>query len=146
MTSQGVMRAGTSGLNSHGGKLSKQIFKIATVPSTVESECIAVLSCLLEAVEANEDPSSFQRSCTGLQTFESPKINTNRPLSSGHASKKRSVDLVVIRVVSLGVVLTVKEIWSFSFTIFQMEKNVQSKDLRKKLDRSYGPQRFFFYL
>ena len=83
MTSQGVMRAGTSGLSSHGGKLSKQIFKKATVPRTVKSECIAVLSCLLEAVEANEDPSSFQFACTGLQTFNSPKINSNRPLSSG---------------------------------------------------------------
>ena len=66
MTSQGVMRAETSGLTSHGGKLSQQIFNMATVSSTVESECIAVLSCLLETVEANEDPSSFQRSCTGL--------------------------------------------------------------------------------
>ena len=47
MTSQGVMRAGTSGLSSHGGKLSKQIFKMATVPSTVESECTALLSCVL---------------------------------------------------------------------------------------------------
>ena len=84
MTSQGVIGAGTSGLSSHGGKLSKQIFKMVTVPRTVESECIAVLSCLLEAVEANEDPSSFQFSCTGLhRTFDSPKINTNRPLSSG---------------------------------------------------------------
>ena len=89
MTSQGVMHAGTSGLSSHGGKPLKQIFKIATMPSTVESECIVVLSCLLEAVEANEDPSSFQRSCMDLQTFQSPKINTNRPLSSGYASKKK---------------------------------------------------------
>ena len=62
MMSKGVMRAETSGHSSDGGKLSKQIFKMATVSSTVESECIAVLSCLLETVEADEDPCSFQRS------------------------------------------------------------------------------------
>ena len=36
--------------------------------------------------------------------------------------QKKDVDLVVLRVVFLGVLLTVKEIWSFLFTIFQMEK------------------------
>ena len=53
MTSQGAMCAGTSCLSSHSGKLSKQIFKMANVPRTVESECIAVLSRFLEAIEAN---------------------------------------------------------------------------------------------
>jgi hypothetical protein len=34
---------------------------------TVVGECAAVLCRLLEAVQANEDPSSFQNSCMGLR-------------------------------------------------------------------------------
>ena len=43
--------------------------------ATIESECAAVDRCLLDAVKSNEDPSSFENSCTGLQRFDSPKNN-----------------------------------------------------------------------
>ena len=43
--------------------------------ATTESECAAVDHCLLDAVKSNEDPSSFENSCTGLQRFDSPKNN-----------------------------------------------------------------------
>ena len=43
--------------------------------ATTESECAAVDRCLLDAVKSNEDPSSFENSCTGLQRFDSPKNN-----------------------------------------------------------------------
>ena len=76
MTSQGLMPARNAGLSSHRppGKIKQ--FKMATI----EKECAAVLCCLLEAVQANEDSSSFQNSCTGLQRFDSPRSNGNKPL------------------------------------------------------------------
>ena len=94
-----------------------------------EAWCVALLSCLLEAVEAIEDPSSFQISCTGLQAFDSPKIDTNRPLSSGCASKKRAGPGGFTCCVP-GFLLTVKNL-ELSVYIFPNAKNVQSKDLRK---------------
>jgi hypothetical protein len=50
--------------------------------ATVEGECAVVLYRILEAVQANEHPSSFQNSCTGLQRLDSPESNGNSPLSS----------------------------------------------------------------
>ena len=43
--------------------------------ATIKSECSAVDRCPLDAVKPNEDPSSFENSCTGLQRFDSPKNN-----------------------------------------------------------------------
>ena len=48
----------------------------------------AVLCRLSEADKTNEDPSSFQNSCTGLQRFDSPESNGNSPLSSTSTSKR----------------------------------------------------------
>ena len=71
MTSQGVMRTDNSGLISHSGKTIQHRHCLA--------ECDAVLCRLLEAVQANDDPSSFLNSRTGLQRFDCPKIsNGNR--------------------------------------------------------------------
>ena len=72
---------GNSGLSSHDGKQ----FNMATVVS----ECAAVLCCLLEAVQAIEDPSSFQNFYTwvDLQRFDNPENNGNSPLSSTSTSK-----------------------------------------------------------
>jgi hypothetical protein len=41
-----------------------------------------VLCRILEAVQGDQHPSSFQNSCTGLQRFHSPESNGNSPLSS----------------------------------------------------------------
>ena len=71
MTSQGVMRTDNSGLISHSGKTIQHRHCLA--------ECDAVLCRLLEAVQANDDPSSFLNSRTGLQRFDCPNIsNGNR--------------------------------------------------------------------
>jgi hypothetical protein len=76
MTSQGLLPARNTDLSSHRppGKIKQ--FKVATI----EKECAAVLCCLLEAVQAKEDSSSFQNSCMGLQGFDSPRSNGNKPL------------------------------------------------------------------
>ena len=66
MTSQGMKRAVNFGLCGHGAG---KYFKMATV----ESECYEVLSCLLEAIQTNEDPSSFENSCTGPQRLDNPQ-------------------------------------------------------------------------
>ena len=52
--------------------------------------------------------------------FDSPKITLIDHFCRVMRAKKE-VDLVVLRVVSLGVLLKVKEIWSFPSRIFQME-------------------------
>jgi hypothetical protein len=71
------VRMENSGLSGHGGKIIQHRHCLA--------ECDAVLCCLLEVVQANDDPSSFRNSRTGLQRFDCPKIsNGNRPLCSLH--------------------------------------------------------------
>jgi hypothetical protein len=102
MTSQGVMRMGNSGLSSHDGKQ----FNMATVVS----ECAAVLCCLLEAVQAIEDPSSFQNFYTwvfrGLTTLKiTATVRFHRPVR---------VKVVVFCVVFLAILPTRKEILIYS--------------------------------
>ena len=75
MTSQGMKRAVNFGLCGHGAG---KYFKMAIV----ESECFEVLSCLLEAIQTNEDPSSFQNSCTGPQRLDNPQNQCSSQLSS----------------------------------------------------------------
>ena len=56
--------------------------------ATVVGECAAVRCRLLQAVQDNEDPSSFKNSCTGLQRFGCPESNGNSSLSSTSTSKR----------------------------------------------------------
>ena len=56
--------------------------------ATVESECAEILCRLSEAVQTNEDSSSFKNSCTGLQRFTSPESNGKSPLSSTSTTKR----------------------------------------------------------
>ena len=56
--------------------------------ATIESECAAVDCCLLDAVKSNEDPSSFENSCTGLQRFDSPKNNGECAVSVPVSAKR----------------------------------------------------------
>ena len=58
--------------------------------------------------------------------FDSPKITLIDHFCRVMRAKKE-VDLVVLRVVSLGVLLKVKEIWSFPSRIFQMENMSNQK-------------------
>ena len=51
--------------------------------ATAVGEYAAVLCRLLEAVQTNEDPSSFQNSSTGRQRLFSPENNDNSLNSSG---------------------------------------------------------------
>ena len=54
----------------------------------VESECAEILCRLSEAVQTNEDSSSFKNSFTGLQRFTSPESNGKSPLSSTNTTKR----------------------------------------------------------
>ena len=56
--------------------------------ATTESECGAVDRCLLDAVKSNQDPSSFENSCTGLQRFDSPKNNGECAVTSSFGQTK----------------------------------------------------------
>ena len=56
--------------------------------ATTESECAAVDRCLLDAVKSNEDLSSFENSCTGLQRFDSPKNNGECAVSVPVSAKR----------------------------------------------------------
>ena len=56
--------------------------------ATIESECAAVDCCLLDAVKSNEDPSSFENSCMGLQRFDSPKNNGEHAVSVPVSGKR----------------------------------------------------------
>ena len=62
----------------------KKYFKMAIV----ESECFEVLSCLLEAIQTNEDPSSFQNSCTGPQRLENPQNQCSSQLSLSNFTRR----------------------------------------------------------
>ncbi|XP_028418362.1 uncharacterized protein LOC114543675 [Dendronephthya gigantea] len=48
--------------------------------ATVESECFEVLNCLLKAVQANEDSSSFENSCTDPLRIPSGKSEESKEL------------------------------------------------------------------
>ena len=56
--------------------------------ATVESVCAEILCRLSEAVQTNEDSSSFTNSCMGLQSFTSPESNDKSPLSSTSTTKR----------------------------------------------------------
>lgn len=58
-------------------------FKMATVGS----ECFEVLNCLLEAVQANEDPSSFENSCTDPLRLDNSESQCNSRLSSSNFTR-----------------------------------------------------------
>ncbi len=57
------------GFRSQWSRRGKIYFKMATV----EDECFEVLNCLLAAIQANEDSSSFENSCTGAQRLDNPE-------------------------------------------------------------------------
>ena len=96
--------------------------------ATIEKECAAVLCCLLEAVQANEDSSSFQNSCTGLQRFDSPRSNGNKPLSSSSTSKRSGGFTCCVP----GCFTNSKRNPEFSFYNFPSGKSEKSKELRQK--------------
>jgi hypothetical protein len=102
MTSQGAMLAGDSGLSSLGGK-----FKTIQYMANIKCECAAVLCRLLEAAQANEDPSPFQNSGAG-QRFGSPDGNGNSPLSLTSMSKSGGFTCCV------PVLPTIKEIQNYT--------------------------------
>ena len=62
----------------------EKYFKMATV----ESECLEVLSCLLEAIQTNEDPSSFENSCTGPQRLDNSQNQCSSQLSSSNFTRQ----------------------------------------------------------
>ena len=86
--------------------------------ATVVGECAAVLCCLLEAVQAIEDPSSLQNSCTGRERFGSPESNGtvcfHRPVHEYKVAVLRIVFVVVllptIREIRNCILLYVKEL------------------------------------
>ena len=41
--------------------------------TTVEDGCLKVFNCLLAAILANKDSSSFENSCTGAQQLDNPE-------------------------------------------------------------------------
>ena len=53
-----------------------------------ESECVEVLCRLLEIIQTNEDPSSFENSCPGLQTFNSPESTDQSSLTVANTTKR----------------------------------------------------------
>ena len=57
------------GFRSQWSRRGKIYFKMATV----EDECFEVLNCLLAAIQATEDSSSFENSCTGAQRLDNPE-------------------------------------------------------------------------
>ena len=95
--------------------------------TAVVGECTAVLCRLLEAVQANEDPSSFQNSCTCLQRFDSPESNGNIPHSSTSTSK-RSVSFTCF---VPGCFTNNKRNPEPSFSNFPSGKSVESEELRR---------------
>ena len=56
--------------------------------ATVESKCFEVLSCLLEAIQTNEDPSSFENSSTGPQRLDNPQNQCSGQLSSSNFTRR----------------------------------------------------------
>ena len=74
MTSQGIKRAVNFGLCGDGAG---KYFKM----TTIESECFEVLSRLLEIFQTDEDPSSFENSCTGPQRLHNPQNQCSSQLS-----------------------------------------------------------------
>jgi hypothetical protein len=122
MTSQGLMPARNAGLSSHRpGKLNNSKW-----PYRKGVRCCSLLS--LEAVQANEDSSSFQNSCTGLQRFDSPRSNGNKPLSSSSTSKRSGGFTCCVP----GCFTNSKRNPEFSFYNFPSGKSEESKELRQK--------------
>ena len=55
---------------------------------TVESECFEVLSCLLEVIQTEEDPNSFENSCTGPQRLDNPPNQCSSQLFSSDFARR----------------------------------------------------------
>ena len=89
--------------------------------ATVESERTEILCRLSEAVQTNEDSSSFKNSFMGLHRFTSPESNgTVRFLRRVRPNEVEV--LVVLRVVFLDASQIIKGTQCFPFTTSQMVK------------------------
>jgi hypothetical protein len=93
--------------------------------ATVVGECAAVLCRLLQAVQDNEDPSSFKNYYTGLQRFGCPESNGNSSLSSTSTSKSGGFTCCVPSCFSNN-----KRNPEPSIYNFPSGKSVESKELR----------------
>ena len=98
--------------------------------STAASECFGVLSCLLEAVQTNEDPSAFANSCASHSGWITPKISAAVNFLRQILRSKVGL-LVVIRVEFLVVQATIKGIQSFPLTAILVVKLKSRKNFER---------------
>ena len=56
--------------------------------ASFEGECVEVLCRLSEIIQTNEDPSSFENSCAGLRTFNSPESTDQSSLTVTNTTKR----------------------------------------------------------
>ena len=98
--------------------------------ASFEGECVEVRCRLSEIIQTNEDPSSFENSCMGLQTFNSPE-STGQSSLTVTKTTKRSGDASGYTC-GVPTCFNNKRNPELSFYNFPNEKTSEAKERRKK--------------
>ena len=106
--------------------------------ATVKSECFAFPSCLLEVIQTNEDPNSYENSCTDPHRLDNPQNQCSSSFLRQILRDEVGVP-VVIRVVFLVVQATIKRIQSFPFTAFLVVKVKSRKNFERGSETDFSP-------